>query len=114
LARPRPAARGGGRRPRGRGRRRAHPARLALSARPPRRSGPAPLLDCAASRGGRMADHEFPVDRTAILAFAAAIGETNPIYWDEAYAARTPLGGVIAPPTFAIASAHWNPDYALR
>lgn len=61
-----------------------------------------------------MADHEFPVDRTAILAFAAAIGETNPIYWDEAYAARTPLGGVIAPPTFAIASAHWNPDYALR
>jgi acyl dehydratase len=61
-----------------------------------------------------MAEHEFPVDRTAILTFAAAIGETNPIYWDEAYAKGTPLGGVIAPPTFGIAAAHWNPDYGLR
>jgi hypothetical protein len=61
-----------------------------------------------------MADHDFPVDRTAILNFAAAIGETNPIYWDDAYAKRTPLGDVVAPPTFGISSAHWNPDYGLR
>lgn len=61
-----------------------------------------------------MAEHEFPVDRTAILTFAAAIGETNPIYWDEAYAKTTPFGDVVAPPTFGISSAHWNPDYALR
>jgi N-terminal half of MaoC dehydratase len=61
-----------------------------------------------------MAEHDFPIDRTAILTFAAAIGETNPIYWDEAFAARTPLGDVIAPPTFGISSAHWNPDYGLR
>lgn len=61
-----------------------------------------------------MAEHEFPVDRTAILTFAAAIGETNPIYWDEAYAKATPLGDVVAPPTFGASSAHWNPDYALR
>lgn len=61
-----------------------------------------------------MADHEFPVDRTAILNFAAALGETNPIYWDETHAAGTPLGGVIAPPTFAVAAALWNPDYGLR
>lgn len=61
-----------------------------------------------------MADYEFPVDRTAILNFAAALGETNPIYWDEAHAQATPLGGVIAPPTFAVASALWNPDYGLR
>jgi N-terminal half of MaoC dehydratase len=61
-----------------------------------------------------MADHDFPVDRTAILNFAAAIGETNPIYWDRAYAARTPLGDVIAPPTFGISAAQWNPDYGLR
>jgi len=61
-----------------------------------------------------MAEHDFPVDRTAILTFAAAIGETNPIYWDQAFAATTPLGDVIAPPTFGIASAHWNPDYGLR
>jgi acyl dehydratase len=61
-----------------------------------------------------MADFEFPVDRTAILNFAAALGETNPIYWDEAHAKATPLGGVIAPPTFAVASALWNPDAGLR
>jgi acyl dehydratase len=61
-----------------------------------------------------MAEHEFPVDRTAILAFAAALGESNPIYWDERFAKTTPLGGVIAPPTFAVSAAHWNPAYALR
>jgi acyl dehydratase len=61
-----------------------------------------------------MADFEFPVDRTAILNFAAALGETNPIYWDEAHARQTPLGGVIAPPTFAVAAALWNPDAGLR
>jgi acyl dehydratase len=61
-----------------------------------------------------MADFEFPVDRTAILNFAAALGETNPIYWDEATARATPLGSVIAPPTFAVAAALWNPDSGLR
>jgi hypothetical protein len=63
-----------------------------------------------------MADEgfRFPVDPTSIMLFASAIGETNPIYYDEDYAAKTPLGGVIAPPSFAIASAHWDPDYFLR
>lgn len=51
----------------------------------------------------------FPVDRTAILVFAGALGETNPVYYDEEHARATPLGGVIAPPTFVAASAHWNP-----
>jgi acyl dehydratase len=59
-------------------------------------------------------DYDFPVDRSAILNFAAAIGETNPIYWDAASAAGTPLGDVIAPPTFGVASAQWNPNYGLR
>ena len=59
-------------------------------------------------------DFTFPVDRTGILLFASALGETNPVYWDEEHARATPLGGVIAPPTFPIAAAHWNPDYALR
>jgi acyl dehydratase len=59
-------------------------------------------------------DFRFPVDLTAIMLFASALGETNRIYYDEEYAAATPLGGVIAPPTFAIASAHWSPDYPLR
>jgi len=61
-----------------------------------------------------MAEFEFPVDRSAILDFAAALGETNPIYWDEAHARATPLGAVIAPPTFAVVSAHWNPDHLFR
>lgn len=61
-----------------------------------------------------MANYRFPVDRTAIMLFASAIGETNPIYWDEDAAARTPLGGVIAPPTFPTASSQWDPDYFLR
>lgn len=56
----------------------------------------------------------FPVDRTAVLNFAGALGETNRIYYDEAYARGTALGGVIAPPTFAIASAHWNPFGVFR
>ena len=58
--------------------------------------------------------HFFPVDATAILLFASAIGETNPIYYDDAYAAETPLGHVTAPPTIAIASAQWNPKYPFR
>jgi acyl dehydratase len=58
--------------------------------------------------------YRFPVDRSAILLFAAALGETNRIYYDEAYAAQTPLGGVIAPPTFSTASNHWDPDFPLR
>ncbi|HTF34371.1 MAG TPA: MaoC family dehydratase N-terminal domain-containing protein [Myxococcota bacterium] len=58
--------------------------------------------------------YRFCVDRTGILLFSSALGETNPIYWDEEYAKKTPLGGVIAPPTFAVSSAHWDPNYALR
>jgi acyl dehydratase len=58
--------------------------------------------------------YRFHVDRTGILLFASALGETNPIYYDEEYAQSTPLGGVIAPPTFAISSAHWNPDFPLK
>jgi acyl dehydratase len=58
--------------------------------------------------------HRFPVDLTAIMLFASALGETNPIYYDEERAAQTPLGGVIAPPTFSISSGQWNPNYPFR
>ena len=58
--------------------------------------------------------YRFPVDLTSIMLFASALGETNPIYYDEDWARQTPLGGVIAPPTFSIASSHWDPDYPLR
>jgi acyl dehydratase len=62
-----------------------------------------------------MADSfEFPVDLTSIMLFASAIGETNPIYYDQQYAEQTALGGVIAPPSFLMAASHWNPEYPLR
>ncbi len=59
-------------------------------------------------------DFSFPVDLTSIMLFASSLGEENPIYYDEVHAEGTPLGHVTAPPTFAIAAAHWNPAYPLR
>jgi acyl dehydratase len=41
-----------------------------------------------------------PVTKEEILDFAAALGETNPLYTDEAAAARGPHQGLVAPPTF--------------
>ena len=49
-----------------------------------------------------------------VAQFARAIGDTNPIYSDEAYARTTEVGHVIAPPTFTMASAHFDPDWPLR
>jgi acyl dehydratase len=40
------------------------------------------------------------VDASQIRLFAEAIGDPNPLYWDEEYARGTRWGGVIAPPTF--------------
>jgi acyl dehydratase len=43
--------------------------------------------------------YEFHVERGKIREFADAIGDKNPIYRDPDYAAKTLLGGIIAPPT---------------
>ena len=40
------------------------------------------------------------VEKGAILQFAQAIGDDNPIYSDEAAARKTSYGTLIAPPTF--------------
>ncbi|MDI6879982.1 MAG: MaoC family dehydratase N-terminal domain-containing protein [Desulfitobacteriaceae bacterium] len=40
------------------------------------------------------------VEKGAIRKFVEAIGEQNPLYYDEDYARNTPYGGIIAPPTF--------------
>lgn len=61
-----------------------------------------------------MAIDRFPVEASHILMFARAIGDTNPIYADAGYAAGTEVGNIIAPPTFAQASAQFDPDYPLR
>ena len=56
----------------------------------------------------------FPVEAGHILLFARAIGDPNPIYADADYAAGTEVGGVIAPPTFTMASAQFDDGYPLR
>ena len=61
-----------------------------------------------------MAVRRFPVEASHIMMFARAINDANPIYYDEGHAKRTEVGRIIAPPTFAQASAQFDPDYFLR
>src|ERR671914_1721607 len=61
-----------------------------------------------------MADgYEFPVDRSAIMLFARALGDIRPEFSDPDDPATKGLGGIVTPPTFVQSSAHWQPDYAL-
>jgi N-terminal half of MaoC dehydratase len=61
-----------------------------------------------------MAAKRFPVEASHILMFARSVGDDNPVYSDADAAAKTEAGGIIAPPTFAQASAQFDPDYFLR
>jgi acyl dehydratase len=61
-----------------------------------------------------MVAQQFPVERGHIMMFARAVGDPNPIYSDPTYAESTEIGTIIAPPTFAIAAAQFDPDYPLR
>ena len=61
-----------------------------------------------------MAVKKFPIEAGHILLFARAVGDDNKIYADADYAKTTEPGSIIAPPTFAIASAQFDPDYPLR
>ena len=61
-----------------------------------------------------MAAKSFPVEASHILMFARSVGDDNKVYSDAAYAKTTEAGGIIAPPTFAQASAQFDPDYFLR
>ena len=56
----------------------------------------------------------FPVESGHIMMFARAMGDPNPIYYDPAYAAQREPAHIIAPPTFASASAQFDRDYPLR
>ena len=46
--------------------------------------------------------YTYEVTREDIVEFATSLGESNPLYTDEEYAATTPYGGIIAPPTFCV------------
>lgn len=61
-----------------------------------------------------MAAEKFLVEASHIMMFARAVGDPNPIYHDADYAAKAETEGIIAPPTFAQASAQFDPDYILR
>lgn len=61
-----------------------------------------------------MAIDKFPVEASHIMMFARSVADGNRIYHDEEYAKGTEVGSIIAPPTFAQASAQFDPDYFLR
>lgn len=61
-----------------------------------------------------MAVKTFPVEASHILMFARSVGDDNAVYADADYAAKTEARSIIAPPTFAQASAQFDPDYVLR
>jgi acyl dehydratase len=42
----------------------------------------------------------YEVEKGAIRKFADAIGDPNPLYYDEEYAKKSRYGGIIAPPGF--------------
>jgi acyl dehydratase len=46
--------------------------------------------------------YTYQVTKEEIVEFAESIGETNPLFTDDAYAKTTPHGGLIAPPTFSV------------
>ncbi len=56
-----------------------------------------------AAVGVESAPCEVEIERSAIGKYAAAIQDPNPIYFDAAFAKRTPHGAIIAPPTFLCA-----------
>ncbi len=48
----------------------------------------------------------YKIEEGAILRFAEAIGDTNPIFNDQNEASKTKYGGIVAPPTFLRSIAH--------
>jgi acyl dehydratase len=61
-----------------------------------------------------MAAERFPIEASHILMFARAVGDEDPAYCDPELAKQTEADGIIAPPTFVMASAQFDPDNRLR
>jgi N-terminal half of MaoC dehydratase len=61
-----------------------------------------------------MAVERFPVEATHIMMFARAIGDLNPVYADPQSQEAAEFGAVIAPPTFTMAGAQFDPDNTVR
>jgi acyl dehydratase len=58
--------------------------------------------------GKSFAPFTFEVDRSKIREFAQALGDENPIYFDDTAARAAGLPGIVAPPTFATAFKMWG------
>jgi len=63
---------------------------------------------------GRAAAFNFPVEAGAILQFARAIGDPNPVYVDANHARRRGFADVLAPPTFVMVGDVFDPRYPRR
>ncbi|MBS0642210.1 MAG: MaoC family dehydratase N-terminal domain-containing protein [Acetobacteraceae bacterium] len=57
-----------------------------------------------------MAKITFPIEATHIMMFARAVGDENPVYHDADKARESEVGGIVTPPTFAVAVAQFNPE----
>ena len=61
-----------------------------------------------------MPAERFPVEASHIMMFARAIGDPNPAYRDAESPQAEAAGGIVAPPTFAMASWQFEPEHPLR
>ena len=62
------------------------------------------------SIGVESAPQTMEVEKGAIIKFAQAIGDDNPLYNDEQAARESRFGGLIAPPTFLRSAVSARPD----
>jgi acyl dehydratase len=56
----------------------------------------------------------FPIEAGHILRFARALGDENPLHTDPSHPATRARGGILAPPTFVAAGAHFDPGWPYR
>lgn len=60
-----------------------------------------------------MTAERFPIEASHVMMFARALGDTNPAFCDPGSDEAEAAGGIIAPPTFPMAAAQFDPDNPL-
>lgn len=58
---------------------------------------------------GQLGPPSDPLTQTQIIRYLASIGDDNPLFWDEEYAAKTRWGGIIAPPRMLVQGSERTP-----
>jgi acyl dehydratase len=59
-----------------------------------------PLPESLSKFVGQTTSTVYHVEKGAIARFAEAVGDPNPLYWDEEYAGKSRQGSIVAPPGF--------------